>query len=106
MAADVRGLLPVQPIRTSLRRRGLSRAPAHPPLVHAPRVRVSDAFSLLGPGTNDNQRAALYVNQLLMGLNSLLIVDTNVSLYFVGSNNWTAANFVLLGDAELHQIVV
>jgi hypothetical protein len=69
-------------------------------------VRVSDAFSLLGPGTNDGLRAALYVNNLFLDVNSFLIVDTNVTVYFANSNNWTAANFVLLGDAELHQIFI
>ncbi len=69
-------------------------------------VRVSDAFSLLGPGTNDNLRAALYVDNLFMFANSFLIVDTNVTVYFKNSNDWSNANFALLGDGELHQLFI
>ena len=38
-------------------------------------------------------------------VDSLLIVDTNTTVYFASSNGWTSANFVLIGDAELHQII-
>ncbi len=69
-------------------------------------VRVSDAFSLLGPGPDDGQRAALYVENLFMSANSFLIVDTNVTIYFKGSNSWGSANYLLLDDAELHQILI
>ncbi len=75
-------------------------------------VRVWDAFITGGPGTNDNLRAALYVTNLLMGANSFLIISSNVSVYFVTSNNWSAANFTLLGgpvlanQGQLHQFVL
>jgi uncharacterized membrane protein YdjX (TVP38/TMEM64 family) len=48
-----------------------------------------------------------------MGQNSLLIIDTNVQVYFITSNNWTAANFILLNNAGydntlngIHQLLV
>ena len=77
-------------------------------------VRVDDAFlGMPGLGTNDNLMAGLYVNNLLMGLDSLLIISTNVQVYFESSNTWSAANFQLAGNptydnsiSGLHQLVV
>ena len=77
-------------------------------------VRVSDAFiGLPGLGTNDNLTAALYLNNLSMGLNSLLIISSNVQVYFASSNNWNASNFILEGNAGygnsisgLHQLIL
>jgi len=75
-------------------------------------VRVSDVFGNLGPGTNDNLTAGLYLGSLQMGLNSLLIISSNVQVYFLSSNNWSSANFVLEGNptydnsiSGLHQLV-
>lgn len=75
-------------------------------------VRVSDVFSLGGPGTNDGLTAGLYLGSLQMGLNSLLIISSNVQVYFLSSNNWTSANFILEGNPTydnsingLHQLV-
>jgi hypothetical protein len=61
-------------------------------------VEVTDAFSLLGPGTNDGLMAALYLDNLNMGSNSLLLISANVQLYFINSNNWTMANIELEGN--------
>ena len=76
-------------------------------------VQVTDAFSLLGPGTNDNLDAALYLDNLDMGSNSLLLIAANVQLYFVNSNNWTMSNIEFEGNPGLdnsisgiHQIAV
>ncbi|MDW8309851.1 MAG: PEP-CTERM sorting domain-containing protein, partial [Verrucomicrobiales bacterium] len=68
-------------------------------------VRVWDAFSGLGGefGANDGLKAALYVDNLLLGLNSHLIISDNVELYFLNSNVWSSANYTLLGSGELHQ---
>lgn len=73
-------------------------------------VNVWDAFSALGSqsGTNDDRRAALYVTDLVLGSGSILIIGSNTSVYFLNSNAWTSANFVLLGGGfgtggELHQ---
>ncbi|MDW8309862.1 MAG: autotransporter-associated beta strand repeat-containing protein, partial [Verrucomicrobiales bacterium] len=75
-------------------------------------VRVWDAFSGLGGdfGADDGQRAALYVDNLIMGAHSLLIISANVEVYFLNSNSWSSANYVLLGGGhgvggELHQFV-
>jgi hypothetical protein len=73
-------------------------------------------------GTNDGLTAALYLNNLFLGQNSLLIIDTNIQVYFINSNNWGLANIRLLnnqsssfaGDADdynnaingLHQLMV
>jgi hypothetical protein len=74
-------------------------------------VRVWDAFSGLGGdfGANDGQRAALYVDNLILGADSFLIISSNVEVYFLTSNSWGAANFALLGGGhgtggELHQL--
>jgi hypothetical protein len=69
-------------------------------------VQVWDAFSGLGGefGTNDFLKAALYVSNLVMSVNSFLIISDNVELYFLTSNSWGAANFALLGSGELHQV--
>jgi hypothetical protein len=77
-------------------------------------VRVSDAFlGVPGLGTNDNLMAGLYLQNLFMGQNSLLIISTNVQVYFINSNNWTSANFVLEDNVGydnslngLHQLLV
>jgi hypothetical protein len=62
-------------------------------------VRVSDAFmGISGWGTNDNLMAGLYLNNLILGQNSLLIISTNVQVYFINSNNWNTANFLLEGN--------
>jgi fibronectin-binding autotransporter adhesin len=60
-------------------------------------VRVWDAFSSLpgSPGTNDGQMAAIYLQNLFMGANSMLIISSNVQVYFINSNSWGAANFFL-----------
>ncbi len=67
-------------------------------------VRVSDAFSLLGPGPDDGQRAAIYIRDLFMSPDSYLLIDTNVTMYFVNSNSWSALNYALLNGGELHQL--
>jgi hypothetical protein len=76
-------------------------------------VRVDDVFSTLGPGTNDNITAGLYLRNLFMGLDSLLIIGSNVQVYFVTSNDWSSANFLLEGNATydnaingLHQMII
>jgi len=70
-------------------------------------VEVWDAFmGVPGLGTNDGLKAALYLENLVLAPDSLLIISSNVDVYFITSNAWTAANFDLLGDAELHQLVV
>jgi filamentous hemagglutinin len=77
-------------------------------------VRVSDAFSgLPGFGTNDGLMAGLYLDNLLMGLDSLLIISSNVQVYFKSSNTWDTSNFVLEGNPTfnnsingLHQLAV
>ena len=77
-------------------------------------VRVTDAFlALPGLGTNDGLTAGLYLNNLLMGLDSLLIISSNVQVYFKSSNTWDTSNFVLEGNPTydnafngLHQLVV
>ena len=67
-------------------------------------VRVSDVTLSLSP--DDGKRAALYLDWLRMGANSLLIIDTNVTVYFYQSNTWNfASNVQLIGDAELHQLI-
>lgn len=68
-------------------------------------VRVSDAFSLGGPAANDGLTAALYLNNLFMGQNSLLIISSNVQVYFINSNNWTAANFFLEGNPTFNNSI-
>jgi len=85
-------------------------------------VRVTDAFlGVTGLGSNDFLTAGLYLENLYLGVNSLLIIDPNVQVYFRNSNNWSLANIRLLnnqgsfyGDAYdynntisgLHQITV
>jgi autotransporter-associated beta strand protein len=64
-------------------------------------VEVTDAFSLLGPGTNDGLDAALYLDNLYIGSNSLLLIAGNVQLYFINSNNWSMANIELEGNPGL-----
>ena len=79
-------------------------------------------LALPGLGTNDKLMSGLYLNNLVLGQNSLLIIDTNVQVYFINSNNWGLANIRLLnnqspnfaGDAHsynnaingLHQLMV
>ncbi|MCG3147856.1 MAG: hypothetical protein PCFJNLEI_01297 [Verrucomicrobiae bacterium] len=83
-------------------------------------VRVTDAFLNIGP--NDFQMAGLYLENLFMGTDSLLIIDTNVQVYFINSNNWSLANIRLVNNQSslfggdlgnydntisgLHQVVV
>jgi hypothetical protein len=76
-------------------------------------VRVDDAFITGGPGTNDNLQAALYLNNLFMGTGSLLLISSNVEVYFITSNNWSLANIQLAGNPNydqlfngIHQLVV
>jgi hypothetical protein len=59
-------------------------------------VRVTDAFlGVPGFGTNDSLTAGLYLENLFLGPNSLLIIATNVQVYFKNSNNWSLANIRL-----------
>jgi hypothetical protein len=76
-------------------------------------VRVDDAFITGGFGTNDDQEAALYLNNLYMGTDSLLLISTNVQVYFINSNNWSLANIQLENNPNydqlfngIHQLVV
>ncbi|HXI84385.1 MAG TPA: autotransporter-associated beta strand repeat-containing protein [Verrucomicrobiae bacterium] len=76
-------------------------------------VRVTDAFSTLGPGTNDGFEAALYLDNLFLGSNSLLLIGSNVQLYFINSNSWSMANVQLEGNPNfdnslngIHQLAV
>ena len=62
-------------------------------------VRVSDAFiGMPSLGTNDGLVAGLYLSSLVLGPNPLLVIDTNVQVYFVNSNNWSLANIRLLNN--------
>jgi hypothetical protein len=76
-------------------------------------VRVDDAFITGGAGTDDNLEAALYLNNLDMGTDSLLMISSNVEVYFISSNNWSLANVQLQGNPNydqtfdgIHQFVV
>jgi hypothetical protein len=76
-------------------------------------VRVDDAFITGGAGTDDNLVAALYLNNLDMGTDSLLMISSNVEVYFINSNNWSLANVQLQGNPGydqtfdgIHQFVV
>ncbi|HLX68164.1 MAG TPA: hypothetical protein VKV04_00935, partial [Verrucomicrobiae bacterium] len=76
-------------------------------------VRVDDAFITGGAGTDDNLTAALYLNNLFMGTDSLLLISSNVEVYFITSNNWNLANVQLIGNptydptiSGIHQLVV
>lgn len=61
---------------------------------------ISDSF------TGDGLRAALYLDTLLINPTALLIISNNVSVYFINSNGWNfASNIILMGDAELHQLI-
>ncbi|MCG3147896.1 MAG: hypothetical protein PCFJNLEI_01337 [Verrucomicrobiae bacterium] len=65
-------------------------------------VRVTDAFmGLSGLGADDGFLAGLYVENLFLGANSLLIIDTNVQVYFRNSNNWTLANIRMVNNQGL-----
>jgi len=44
---------------------------------------------------NDGLVAGLYLNNLDMGVDSLLIISSNVQVYFIGSNTWDSSNFLL-----------
>jgi len=59
-------------------------------------VRVTDAF--LDIGTNDFLMAGLYLENLFLGVGSLLIIDTNVQVYFKNSNDWSLANIRLVDN--------
>jgi hypothetical protein len=63
-----------------------------------------DTFGTVSP--SDGNTAAIFVNDLWIFGSSTLIISNNVRLYFVNSNNWSSANFTLLGNAELHQLVL
>jgi hypothetical protein len=63
-------------------------------------------LELIDSFPSDGNTAALFVNDLFIFGSSKLIISNNVHLYFVNSNNWTSANFTLLGGAELHQLVL
>jgi len=67
-------------------------------------VRVTDAFlGLPGLGTNDGLTAGLYLNNLLMGLDSLLVISSNVQVYFKSSNTWDTSNFKAGRQPDLRQ---
>jgi len=63
-------------------------------------LKLADSFPL------DGQTAALFVNDLWLFGTSKLILNNDVRLYFVNSNNWSLSNIQLLGNAELHQLVL
>jgi len=67
-------------------------------------VRVDDAFITGGVGTNDNLEAGLYLNNLIMGADSLLLISSNVQVYFITSNNWSLANVQLAGNPTYNQL--
>jgi hypothetical protein len=46
------------------------------------------------------RHGALYVDNLLLGLNSLLIISDNVEVYFRTSNSWSSAHYSLLAAAN------
>lgn len=55
---------------------------------------------------DDGNIASLFVNDLWIFGSSHLVLSNNTRLYFVNSNSWTSANFTLLGNAQLHQLVL
>jgi hypothetical protein len=65
-------------------------------------VRVDNAF--IDGGSDTDLTAALYLNNLDMGTDSLLIISTNVEVYFISSNNWSLANVQLEGNPNYDQL--
>lgn len=63
-------------------------------------LQLTDAFPL------DGNKAGLFVNDLWLFGDSQLVLSNNTALYFVNSNNWSMGNITLLGNAELHQLVL
>jgi T5SS/PEP-CTERM-associated repeat protein len=56
------------------------------------------------PGSNPfATNNALYVEDLFLGDNANLIIRSNVTVYFLNSNDWGGATFTLEGNAGLHQ---
>ncbi|MGD1017975.1 MAG: autotransporter-associated beta strand repeat-containing protein [Verrucomicrobiia bacterium] len=76
-------------------------------------VRVDNAFLADEGDTNADLTAGLYLNNLDMGTDSLLIISTNVEVYFINSNSWSLANVQLQDNPNydqtfdgIHQLVV
>jgi len=63
---------------------------------------LSSTFGLSDSGNTN----ALFVNDLWIFGDSRLIISNNTMVYFVNSNNWSTANYQLLGNAQLHQLVL
>ena len=69
-------------------------------------LNLIDTFNTASIDVDDGNVASLFVNDLWIFGTSQLILSNNVRLYFVNSNDWTSANFTLIGNAELHQLVL
>ncbi|MEI8064217.1 MAG: hypothetical protein WCH84_09160, partial [Verrucomicrobiota bacterium] len=49
---------------------------------------------------------ALFVNDLFLAADTRLIVSDNMRVYFVNSNSWNMSQVTLLGNAEIHQLII
>ena len=47
---------------------------------------------------------ALFVNDLFLFGGSHLVINNDMTVYFVNSNAWTLADITLLGNAQIHQL--
>src|SRR5207249_6285642 len=71
-----------------------------------------DTFGTLD--TNDDRKAALYVDSLILNPGSLLIISNNVELYFKNTGSFynvqvggiTNEGVLILGNGSFHQLVV
>ena len=58
----------------------------------------------LAPAVPLGPVGALFVQDLYLFGGAQLVINDNMRLYFVNSNNWSLANVTLLGSAQLHQL--
>jgi fibronectin-binding autotransporter adhesin len=66
-------------------------------------LQLVDTFGTVSP--DDGKIGALFVKNLLIYGDSMLVISNNMRVYFINSNSWSLANIALLGDAEIHQLI-
>jgi hypothetical protein len=67
---------------------------------------TNSIFELADSFPGDGKVAALFVNDLFLFGSSKIVISNNAVLYFVNSNNWSAANLVLIGDGAIRQLTL
>ena len=69
-------------------------------------LELTNTTLLLAQALSSSTTNALFVNDLFLSADSRLIISNDMRVYFVNSNTWGMSQITLLGNAQIHQLLI